>query len=154
MTVLIIDEDPTVRVWLQHLLPCETRTAANRKLGLREAVNWQPSVILLDGEDEVEWSAVSELRRECPRAQVVIMVNGKPTDAMRSAIDAGGVQRCPEGGREARAAPRSCCSGEGFFDFRSFFVGALRDFGTFWSMVTSLATMATVPSSPATMPGV
>jgi DNA-binding NtrC family response regulator len=78
MSVLIIDEDADVRVWLQQGLGVETRTAATLELGIFEAGNWQPGVILLDGDtwqtnqQGVEY--VRRLKQECPRAEIVVMV--------------------------------------------------------------------------------
>lgn len=74
MTVLIVDQDPTTRTWLQHILCCETRTAATPREGVYEAGSWQPSVIVVDG-DDCDDDDVRLLKRACPRAQIIVMTS-------------------------------------------------------------------------------
>lgn len=94
MRVLAIDDDPTLRVWVQKVLSeagyqVDVAASAEEGRALSMSVNYDLVLVDLDLPDRSGLSVVYAMRRAGSRAPIVIMTGRDDEDAIVGGLDAG-----------------------------------------------------------------
>ncbi len=102
MTVLIVDESPLARNYLQRFIKeGETRTSASIRDGIVDAAAWQPSVILLDvffaKEPRTGIDAIPDFRAASSRSEIIVFSSVYEKAHELAAIKMGAFSYCEKG---------------------------------------------------------